>query len=272
MPSIQPDVFMMEGAKFDFSIESNKDMMFDDVAGDQMKMETNTPADQHLQPQHHPEANGMPPPAVNGICDVEPVMFVEPAYWCQIMYYELGKQVGTFNGRPRAITIDGYVDPCSPDRLCLGQFSNPERSPQVDDTRRHIGKGVRLWYIGGEVHVECLSQCAIWVQSLNCNTRFGWHPLTVVKIPPGNHLNIFSNSEFAKTLNQAVQQGYKAVYNVQNACSIRMSFAKGWGAEYKRQRITDCHCWVEIHLNGPLQWLDRVLSTMPSTEQTGSGT
>ena len=209
-----------------------------------------------------------PPPCYSSRSDSHPVPYIEHDHWCSIAYYELNTRVGDgFNASQSHVTIDGFTDPHNHgNRFCLGSLSNVNRNSTIENTRRHIGKGIVLSYVGGIIYAECMSEHAVFVQSRNSNRSHGFHPSTVCKIPSGCRLKVFDNTEFAGLLAQAVNQGYENVFELVKMCTIRLSFVKGWGAEYHRQDVTSTPCWIEIHVNGALTWLDKVLVQMGSSK------
>lgn len=88
----------------------------------------------------------------------EEISYSEPEFWCKICYYELNTRVGeAFQSGNSHVIVDGFTDPCNnPSRFCLGLLSNVNRNSTIENTRRHIGRGLHIYYVGGEVYWKVL--------------------------------------------------------------------------------------------------------------------
>ena len=152
------------------------------------------------------------------------VAYVEPQYWCSIAYYELNSRVGeVYHAKDHAISVDGFTNPAMKNnhRFCLGQLSNVNRNSTIENTRRHIGKGIQLNYQNGNVYVMCMSDKAIFVNSKNANHQQNYEPGTVIKVPPGCSLQIFDSNSFYELLKASVNESYEAVFELTKMCTIR---------------------------------------------------
>lgn len=76
---------------------------------------------------------------------MQPVEYEEPSHWCSIVYYELNNRVGeAYHASSTSVLVDGFTDPSNnKNRFCLGLLSNVNRNSTIENTRRHIGKGMR---------------------------------------------------------------------------------------------------------------------------------
>ena len=119
----------------------------------------------------------------------ERVPFEELSEWCCISYYENYKRVGEqYRATLPQVIIDGYMNPSSAERFCLGNLPNVERTQDIDKTRRYIGRGVKLFHVRGNVFAECLSDNPVFIQSQIGNKKLSWDLATVCKIPSSKTL------------------------------------------------------------------------------------
>lgn len=100
-----------------------------------------TPTDENAASANN---NASPEPALAP--DVHPVPYQDQPFWASIAYYELNSRVGEiFHCNSTSVIVDGFTNPSNnSDRFCLGQLSNVNRNSTIENTRRHIGKGMSL--------------------------------------------------------------------------------------------------------------------------------
>ena len=57
-------------------------------------------------------------------------------------------------------------------------------------------------------------------------------------------------------------QNYEDVLNLASFGSLEVSFVKGWGENYKRQRVMETPCWLHFRIIEALDYLDFKLKNM----------
>ncbi|XP_063216781.1 mothers against decapentaplegic homolog 6 [Bacillus rossius redtenbacheri] len=166
--------------------------------------------------------------------------------WCKLAYWELATRVGRlFSVEVPAVNV--FASLPRGDGLCLATLAR-SLSPvpphdSVRRTRAKIGLGVMLSLEGDGVWAYNRSDSPIFVNSPTLDgpdTR----TLLVYRVPPGHCLNVFDAGRAASF----PPRWAPAASGPIDRCSVRISFAKGWGPKYSRQEVTACPCWLEVLL------------------------
>lgn len=219
------------------------------------------------------------------VMDNELYSYKEPPTWGSITYYELNNMIGgPFKFKKDFIVIDGYFDPSTEDRICIGSLLSLHKNETIQNTRKHIGKGMSITRDARrDIYLRNLSAAPIFVQSQNANYVLKSLANTVIRLPPEHAMKIFDFQSFLKLIERAELEGcmniksssmmcvaenkeedpFCSAYKLTAMCFIRLSFVKGWGPLYPRKEVTSTPCWIELMLDDPLACLDTVLQKFP---------
>lgn len=107
--------------------ECERQQHFDEYSTSNLNVENTQPSNPNPSVPPHPANVPLTPSLKN---------------WCSVFYYELNNRVGdVFHASKPKFTVDGFTAPSlGTERFSLGGLSHVNRPPQVDMTRRHIGK------------------------------------------------------------------------------------------------------------------------------------
>jgi hypothetical protein len=82
--------------------------------------------------------------------------------------------------------------------------------------------------VGGDVLAECLSSSSVFVQSGERNHHNGYSLNHVIEVSPGQSMHIFNGQKFDDLLNESMQGGIDALYDIIDACKIKIGFIEDW--------------------------------------------
>jgi hypothetical protein len=81
-------------------------------------------------------------------------------------------------------------------------------------------------------------------------------------------MHIFNGQKFDDLLNESMQGGIDALYDIIDACKIKIGFVEDWEENYNKQDFATIPCWLEITLYEPSKRMDKTLKQMSVLNQS----
>jgi len=182
--------------------------------------------------------------------------------WCSIAYWEGKRRVGRiFDVTSECVNV--FYELPQGDGICIGLLDQVERNEYIRNVRRHIGYGFQLTLEHDGIWIYNRSDFCIFVSAPHMTSETTpfmnrsdallaqiTRTPEVVRIYPGHCLHVVNFMLLRSQNAKSIGKKSKVDFGLDVFC-IRISFAKGWGRNYKRQFITSCPCWTEIYLGEP---------------------
>uniref|UniRef100_A0A6A7GAA8 Mothers against decapentaplegic homolog 6-like isoform X1 n=2 Tax=Hirondellea gigas TaxID=1518452 RepID=A0A6A7GAA8_9CRUS len=176
--------------------------------------------------------------------------------WMNIRYWENNRRVGqTYEVSTDTVSVLGDDTPLVSDSaLCLSLLSSQCKSTEETiKIRNKIGLGILICREGSEVWLYNNSNIDVFVSSATLPRPIDDYSrieqTRVYKVYPGHCLKVFDYDLAEHLLNISSRRTRRD--GPIDVFYVNVSFCKGWGANYKRQEITNCPCWLQLHLEPP---------------------
>lgn len=180
-----------------------------------------------------------------------------PDHWCKITYYEKHKPLGSvFKTNSTKIYVSGADQPNRPDRFSFGPLTKLNRESNASEVLSSAGGGITILCSRSTVSIYSDCKSSVFFASTFNDSRG-----KVMKLSTGQSAQLFNYNEFYDRLISSPKR-YEDVLRFSDECTFMISFVKGWGSMYKRKKITDVPCWIELDLVDPRLPVSQILEKL----------
>lgn len=74
----------------------------------------------------------------------------------------------------------------------------------------------------------------------------------------GHAMSVFPLNVLENLMCEAQKRGPEAILALQRTCTMRVSFGKGWGKDYRLQNVLGVPAWIEVQFVSALADLDEL--------------